>query len=187
MFKSTLRRNYRHLRDSLPDDKRLRAENIIAERVISTPEFTNCDTLFTFISTKSEVSTAPIVSKALELNKKLAVPLVTGKHDMCFIYIDSPEELKEGKFGIPEPEYREDRIAFPDDKSLMLVPGLAFDADMNRLGYGGGFYDKYLSNYEDTFTIGICFHIQYTQVHLPHDPTDIPVKMFITENMIKRS
>lgn len=186
VYKSTLRRKYRHLRDNLASDKRHQAETIIADRVISSDEFSKCDALFTFVSAGSEVSTEVIIQKALETEKKLAVPLVTGKHDMCFIYINSPEELKEGKFGILEPAYDERNVAEPDENSLLLIPGLAFDATMNRLGYGGGYYDKYLSSHPEPFKLGICFHIQYTQVHLPHDPTDIPVDMFITENLVKR-
>ena len=100
MFKATLRRKYKHMRDNMSEEARLRAENIVYQKVIESEEFISCDTLFAFASRGSEISTINIIQKAFEMGKNVAVPLVTGKHDMCFIYISSLEELKEGKFGI---------------------------------------------------------------------------------------
>jgi 5-formyltetrahydrofolate cyclo-ligase len=122
----------------------------------------------------------------LELGKQLAAPVVTGKHNMSFIYISSMDELKEGFCGILEPEYDEKKIALPTSDSLILVPGFAFDATLNRLGYGGGYYDKYMSENPEAYRIGIGFHSQYTQSPLPRESYDIPLDMLITDKMIKK-
>lgn len=186
MYKSTLRRKYKHLRDNIDPVQRQNAEAIITDKVTSMAEFTACDILFTFISSGSEISTAAIMDKARQLDKKLAAPVVTGKHDMCFIYISSVDGLKPGAYGILEPEFDKNKIALPTAKSFMLVPGFAFDASLNRLGYGGGYYDKYMAENPIVYKAGIGFYSQYTQSLLPHDDYDVPLDILITEKMIKK-
>ncbi len=186
MYKSTLRKHYKHLRNNLDTKTRQTAEDIILSRIIQSDEFKRAESLFAFASHGSEVSTEGIINKAFELNKRVAFPRVINKEEMCFIYVSSLEELRAGSYGIWEPEYSEDKIALPDETTLMLVPALAYDAYLNRLGYGGGYYDRYLEKHTKPCKVGIGFHIQYTQSHLPHNPRDIPVDILITEKIIKK-
>lgn len=184
MYKSTLRTKYRHIRSSIPAEERELARAAVTERVLALDEFINCDKLFTFISSNSEISTTGIILRALSLGKTVAAPLVTGKHDMCFIQISSLDELKNGSYNIPEPEYNEEKILTPSDKTLLLVPGFAFDGTLNRLGYGGGYYDKYMAENPSPFRVGIGFSVQYTKSLLPHDDYDVPLDILITEKEI---
>ncbi len=184
MYKSTLRRKYKLLRDSIDQSARELAEAVIAKRVIDTEQFQSSDTLFTFVPFGSEVGVAAIVDKALELKKSLAVPYVINKQEMCFIYINSFKELKKGSYGIMEPVFDLSNVAIPTENTLMLVPGLAFDAFLNRLGYGGGYYDRYLAQYPQPYKVGIGFFEQYTQSHLPHTEKDITLDIIITQSKI---
>lgn len=184
MCKNSLRRKYRQLRNEIPLHLRQSAESVVTQRVTALKAFGECDTLFAFISTKSEVSTDGIISAAFELNKQVAVPLVLNIEKMCFIYISSLSDLKEGNFGIREPKYNIEKLAVPTEHSLMLVPGLAFDKSLNRLGYGGGFYDRYMSENSAPLKVGIGFSVQYSEEALPRDEYDLPLDILITEKLM---
>jgi 5-formyltetrahydrofolate cyclo-ligase len=181
MDKKELRKKYKKIRADIAQIDRQNAESVISDSVTSLEKFKEADTIFAFVSSGTEVSTKEIINRALATSKKVAVPLVIGKHEMCFIYISSLEELVEGAYGISEPVYNEAKLAVPSDKSVMLVPGLAYDLNMYRLGYGGGFYDCYLTKHPQTYTIGIGFSVQYTTEPLPIEPNDIKLNLFISE------
>lgn len=186
MYKSTLRQKYRHLRNGIAAEERIAAQTLVTEKLISLDEFFNCDMLFSFISVGSEISTKAIIDKALKLGKTIAAPVVTGAHDMQFICFSSLDELKTGAYGIPEPVFEQSKIVTPTDKTLMLVPGFAFDPTLNRLGYGGGYYDKYMAENPAPIRAGLGFHVQYTTSHLPHDEYDVPLDILITDKLIKK-
>lgn len=181
MCKKELRKKYKQLRGGLTTAERLAAEKNITKKLTELKQFKECDTIFAFISAKGEVSTEGMILKAFELGKKVAVPLVLSSEEMCFIYINSLSDLKAGSFGIQEPEYNAEKIALPTDKSVMLVPGLAYDNDLYRLGYGGGYYDRYMAKHPSPFKVGIGFQVQYSEEPLPRDKYDLPLDLFITE------
>jgi 5-formyltetrahydrofolate cyclo-ligase len=179
--KKALRKQYKKIREEISQTDRIKAESVITDSVISLSQFKDSDILFTFISSGTEVNTSTIIGTAYESGIKVAAPLVTGKAEMCFILIDSLNDLKEGYYGIYEPVYNPKRLVTPTDRSLILVPGLAYDSELYRLGYGGGFYDKYLSEHKKGFTLGIGYNVQFTVQQLPREKTDVPLNGLITD------
>ena len=132
-------------------------------------------TIYFYLPYNQEVRTVPMILKALEDGKKVAVPKVYGD-EMKFIEIENMDGIEEGYMGIPEP--KADGPVAEDRTALILMPGLAFDREGHRIGYGGGFYDKFLSREPDHPTVALCYEFQM----LPHVDTeafDIPVDLVL--------
>ena len=185
MDKITLRKLKMKERDSLSQKEVQALSDIILSRILSLNEYKVADTLLTYVSCKSEVITDNLILSALKDGKKVSVPKVEG-NIMNFYYINGLDELESGYFGIREPRPR-----FPvSDPSgcLMIVPGLAFDLDLNRIGYGKGFYDRYFLTHKDTtYTkCGIAFELQMSK-KIEADRFDQPLDMLITDKRIIRS
>ncbi len=152
----------------------------IIENILSTKEYIDAKSIFVYISMGSEVSTIKLIQKAWQVNKKVAVPKVLSKAKMEFMYIDSFENLEKSKFGVLEPV--ENNRALPDEATLIIVPGLVYDREKFRIGYGGGFYDRYLENAEAR-TFGVCFDFQLVD-KLERERYDLPVeRLFCGKNV----
>ena len=149
----------------------------IVDKVIATDMYKKCDTIYTYVAYKREVETKGLIEQAWKDGKKVAVPRVEGKV-MNFYYITSFEELEKSDMGIPEPA-----PVNPADVeyALMVMPGVAFDRTMNRIGYGGGYYDKYLEEHTHLGRLAVAFEFQFVDGPLPTEPTDICPEMIITE------
>ena len=115
--------------------------------------------------------TAAILRRCLADGKRLAVPKVYGE-EMKFLWLEDLEAVAPGAYGIPEPIA--DGPVADDPAALVLMPGLAFDRQGGRMGYGGGFYDKYLSQHPGHPTIALCYGFQLLD-HVEMEPHDIPV------------
>lgn len=176
--KKALRKEYAELRKNIRD-KEL-CDKKAFERLVSLDEYKRAEKVFCFVSYGSEIDTHRLIRKALEDNKRVAVPKIRQKHIMDFIYISSLSELEKNKYGILEPI--SDEAASSDDGTIIIVPGLVFDFNKNRLGYGGGFYDKYLSENKYSKSIGLCYDIQLlTEGELCSDKWDKALDMIVTE------
>ena len=116
-----------------------------------------------------------MLAQALRDGKKVAVPKVYGD-TMRFVYLEDLSCVAEGYAGIPEP-IADEPVAF-DTKALVLMPGLAFDRAGHRIGYGGGFYDKFLAAEPDHPTLALCYAFQMLD-HLDTEEFDIPVDTVI--------
>lgn len=174
--KGEIRKKYKEIRKHLKGN--------ICDKFYENEMYLNSEQIFTFVNYGSEIGTKELIKRALKDNKRVAVPYMTGKeHEMIFIEINSLEELKENKIGIPEPDYNESKISKSNCNTLVIVPGLAFDREFYRVGYGGGFYDKYLSENEYGCAVGVCFNEQITD-SLPREKTDKCVDAVVTENKI---
>ena len=178
--KKALRKKFKEIRNSVSDVRELSRQ--ICSFVIESDFYKNADAVFTYYSDGSEVDTLTIIEKALRDNKKVALPKCSDRNgNMRFYYISSPEDLSEGMYGIMEPS-----ADFPADdfssKSLCVVPGLSFDKDGYRLGYGKGYYDRFLSQFKGV-SIGMCFDECLTS-YLPRDEFDIKVDYIITNTKI---
>ena len=182
MNKEEIRKEYRKKRKSIPnkEEKAL----LIAKNVLSLASFLHAEKIGIYCSTEEEVSTYPIMEKAWHLGKKIYVPKVLGDGRMEFVLLKSFEDLEEkGAFGIYEPKDNE----FIDGKELdvLIVPGVVFDEKGYRIGYGGGYYDRYLERYPELDTIGLAFQAQMYPSDLPHGGKDLPVGEVITEKCYK--
>lgn len=179
MDKSEIRKRFKEIRKNLKGN--------ISRNFFKTELYKNAEGVFTFVSFGSEIGTYELINKALEEDKCVAVPYMTGEpHEMVFIKINSIDELMPNKIGILEPVYNEENIVKSDKKTLIIVPGLAFDKEFYRIGYGGGYYDKYLSENEYMSAVGVCFEEQLTDV-VPREDTDRTVNIIVTDKAVRRN
>ena len=128
-------------------------------------------TIYGYLPYNQEVRTVPMLQKALEDGKRVAVPKVYGD-EMRFIYLTDLTAVETGYAGIPEP-IADDPVA-DDPTALVLMPGLAFDPAGHRIGYGGGFYDKFLQQEPEHPTLALCYDFQML-TSLETEEHDIPV------------
>lgn len=152
MKKTTLRKEILQKRNLLKPEERQEKSKKIVTYIIDSEEFRTADKILLFASYKSEVDTTDILRHALATSKQVYLPKVQ-KDRMEFYQVFTEDELQIGYHGIREPEERA-KYKFPPlqqlqkGRILMLIPGAVFDTDGNRIGYGGGFYDKYLAKLE---------------------------------------
>jgi 5-formyltetrahydrofolate cyclo-ligase len=159
--KGELRKLMMEKRKALSKEEKKELDGIIFSKVIESEYYTKAKIIFVFVSHEDEVDTIKIIKHALKNNKIICVPKVISKlQGMEVIEIKSLEDLEPGKFGILEPKPGNNIIS-AETIDLVLLPGLAFDIDGGRLGYGGGFYDRYLTNITiNTPKIGIGYDFQ---------------------------
>ena len=159
-LKKSLRQNMKAKRNALTEDEKYRAAAKCLSKLKALPDFMKADWVYAYIACRNELETKDIISWCIRNGKHVAVPKVHGEY-MHFYEITSLEDCKPGAFGILEPIGEEkDRITKP---GFMLVPGLAFDREKNRLGYGGGFYDKYLASHEKIITAALGYDFQIVE------------------------
>ncbi len=175
--KSRIRKEVLALRDGMSDAERKRADLLMTERILGHQWFYGAETLLAFASYGSEISTDEILAEALRTGKKVYLPRVEGE-EMHFYRVHSPEELVEGYRGIREPAGDTERFVYRAqdcDRVMMLMPGAVFDRYRNRIGYGKGFYDRYLSDKPQLQirTIAIGYACQLAEGELPTEVTDI--------------
>lgn len=184
--KTELRKKYKLLRDSVPNDKRHKLSQKIAENLFKTDFWKNIDCLTCFVSFGSEVETHSIISAALKQEKKIFVPKINLSTDEIefFQITDFDKDLKMGSYGILEPSTTNISSVDSNIPNLHIIPGLVFDKNGFRIGYGKGYYDKFLKNVSPyAVKIALAFEFQIVE-YLPHTTNDIPVDVLITENDI---
>ncbi len=152
------------------EDIALRSD-ALCRRVLETQAYRNARTLYGYLPFNQEVRTLPLLQQALADGKQVALPKCYGK-EMRFILTDDLGRIQFSRFGVPEPAA--DVPLADDPQALVLVPGLAFDTAGHRMGYGGGFYDRFLSREPHHPTIALCFDFQVL-LHLETEPHDISV------------
>ncbi len=151
----------------------------IFKKVVAHPFFLNADTIFCYVDYRREVGTRNIIETAWKLGKKVAVPKVEGS-EMEFYYIQSFDDLSFGYKGILEPDTKEPAN---EERGLVIFPGAAFDSHCNRIGYGGGFYDKYMDLHKELHSLAIAFECQVVD-WIPTEEHDICPDILITEEHI---
>ncbi len=129
----------------------------LSNLILDMDEFKDSETVFLYASVKGEVDTYYIMKEILKLGKKLALPVTVNK-EMTFYLVESLEELKPGYMSIPEPKTLQ--AVLPDEKTLMIMPGVAFDKKCHRAGYGAGCYDRYLRDKGHFTKIAPAFDFQ---------------------------
>lgn len=181
--KSELRKYMKLMRASLSYEDRLYYSRCISETLFNTDGYKNSSTILAYISYGTEVNTAFIIDRALQDNKKVAVPKVIDNQTMLFYYISSRNELTEGAYCILEPADNNPVCTVMSENTLMIMPGLAFDINKYRLGYGKGYYDRYLKN-KNIKKYMFAFEIQKLDKRLEINQYDIPADKIITESFI---
>lgn len=187
MNKKEYRKNAIAKRNSLSHIEIITKSKAIAEKLFSMESYRKASNILVYCSYKTEVETYGIIDKALQDGKEVYCPKITDPKNgkMEFAKIDSIDDLEENAMSIPEPIDDNFISASNTDKStLMLMPGTAFDKKLNRIGYGGGFYDRYLQNRPQIQTIALSYDCQMFDEVLPTEDSDIKPKMIITESKI---
>lgn len=178
-IKQTIRKKILSERNSLSEAEQRRGAVLLTERILGHQWFYRAEYFLCFVSYGSEISTWEILQEALKAKKKVYVPKVTADREaeMAFFRIASLDELTDGYRGIPEPPGNTEQYRYdPEEvqRTLMLMPGVAFDPFRNRLGYGKGFYDRYLCDKPQLQlrTIAVGHRCQMVE-ELPTFDTDI--------------
>lgn len=176
--KKLIRKTVFERRAMWSDEQVVKASEIIAQKVIETEMFQQARQIYAYVDYNREVSTRPIIEAAWKAGKEIAVPKVDGKA-LIFYDLKSYDQLEKGYYGILEPA-RGDIVEW--ENPLMIMPGVAFDCKRHRVGYGGGFYDRFLEKHKIP-TIAVAFDFQIMD-QVPVEPTDILPDMIITETTI---
>ncbi len=183
--KKNLRARYRKFREHMDPEQKLEMDSSIQSRLLALGEYSRADTIFTYVSKPIEVDTISLIKAAFANRKQVAVPrCVPETCDMEFYYIRSLDDLEKGLFGVLEPVSSKCRLVTDYSGGLCIVPGLCFDAQGYRLGYGKGYYDRFLADFKGD-TVGICY-AGCVQWNLPHGYYDKPVDLLITEKYNRR-
>lgn len=182
--KKFLRQNLRTLRDGFGEEFIKIASAKVCENIVSCREFVEADLILLYFPVKNELSVLPLFDEAKKTNKKVAFPVCekTTK-TLIFKEIDSLDELKSADFGLLEP-CDTCKEAHLTQSSLCIVPALAFSLDGYRIGYGGGYYDRFLEDF-----IGVSMGVSYNSLTLesiPHEPHDKKVDILVNEGGVLR-
>lgn len=185
-LKTGLRAKYRSIRESLDPAVKAEMDGAVLEKLLSLREYKVNPTIFTYVSKSIEVDTFGLIEASLQAGKKVAAPrCVPGTYDMEFFYISSVDDLEKGMFGVLEPNPERCKKVEDFSRGFCVVPGLCFDVQGFRLGYGKGYYDRFLSRFGG-FTAGISY-ASCVQWNLPHGFYDRPVDVLVTEKYIRKT
>ncbi|MCR5669970.1 MAG: 5-formyltetrahydrofolate cyclo-ligase [Butyrivibrio sp.] len=187
MTKDEMRKTFMSKRDELSLEQIEEKSRSICGIVTEMADYREAKALLIYASMKSEVMTDDIILDALSLGKKVFCPKVTDKNMgiMEFIRIYGLEDLKAGFYGIREPFGDEDKEVYNDSmlsECLMIMPGVAFDKKGGRIGYKGGFYDRFLEKRTDMNRLAISFDCQISKETIPVTSQDINVPKVVTES-----
>jgi 5-formyltetrahydrofolate cyclo-ligase len=182
--KRAMRAAIRGRRDALSAEERERASRAIAEGVLGLAEVGSSATVMAFASFGGEVDTAPIVEGLLDRGIRVVLPRVDGGKLVPVAYVLG-DPLVEAALGMREPAGEQAVPAAEID--LAVTPGLAFDRAGYRVGYGGGFYDRFfVSTRPELVKVGVCFGVQLVE-EVPHGAFDVPVDVIVTEREVVRT
>ncbi len=183
--KVMLREQYRKMREKMTEQYKHSLDIEIASRFLCTREYMNAKTVLSYVSRQSEVDTIGIIRAAFANKKQVAVPKCEGKGIMRFYLINSMDDLCEGYGSILEPDTAKCRLLEDLSDSVCIVPGLSFDPEGYRLGFGGGYYDRFLSSYEG-ISAGLCYG-SFVKWELPRESFDVAVDLLITDRYARHT
>lgn len=182
--KQRLREERLAAREALSEQERSVLDDRITQKLLATSEYAEATTVLTYVSVSSEVSTRMFIECALRDGKTVAVPRCLPGHCLEFVAIASLEQLVAAPFNLLEPA--KELPALTEDQknnSICIVPALLVDAKGYRLGYGAGFYDRFLSTYPGK-KICLAYQQNLSRTMLPHTAFDITVDLVITESEV---
>ena len=171
MDKKELRQKIRQQKREMTEEQIRTASEKLGELFAADPLYQQAKTIYGYLPYNQEVRTVPMLQRALDEGKRVAVPKCYGD-EMRFIYLDDLSQVAEGYCGIPEPIL--DEPVADDPAALVLMPGLAFTEQGQRIGYGGGFYDKFLAQEPTHPTLALCYSFQMVD-QIPVEEFDKPV------------
>ena len=180
MDKKALRAEIREKKRAMTEQQIAATSEALAQQLYAHPAYQNAKSIFGYLSYNQEVRTMPMLEQAQKDGKRVAVPKVIGD-TMIFIWMDDLSRVELGYCNIPEP--MDNGPEAIDETALVLMPGLAFDPEGHRCGYGGGFYDRYLEEHPHHPLLAMCYGFQMYD-HLETDPHDIPVNFVLSQEVV---
>jgi 5-formyltetrahydrofolate cyclo-ligase len=184
--KKELRKKVQELRDAIDPEQRKHLSARVADNLWSVPEFTTAESILFFISFRSEVDTIPMILRALGEDRTVCVPCTDAgsKAMVASRIMDLDEDLEIGNYDILEPRGKCLRPIPPEEIDVVLMPGVAFDLSGGRLGYGGGYYDRFLEKCDPRCAlIAVAFEIQIVD-HVPCADHDAHIHKVVTESRV---
>ena len=182
MDKKALRAEIRERKAAMTPAQIETCSRALTRQALACPMFQAAPSVYGYLSYNQEVRTLALLQAALDAGKRVAVPKVLGD-TMRFLWISDLSAVAPGYCGIPEP--LADGPEADDPHALVLMPGLAFDPSGRRLGYGGGFYDRFLEKHKGIKRVAAAFEFQMFE-EVPTEPTDISPEIVVTEKEILR-
>jgi 5-formyltetrahydrofolate cyclo-ligase len=184
--KSDIREEYRKKRRDPDPEVKQKLDEQLCEKIINSQTYKSAEVVLTYIPKTEEVNIIKVAETALKDGKKLACPKCdTKSRTMVFKYIDSFDQLEDSVFGLREPVsgcevFVQDNVI--DNKVICVVPAIVFDKKGFRIGYGGGYYDRYLSTFHG-IKVGVSYY-DFIVNEAPHGKFDFAVDVLITERGI---
>ena len=172
---------FREKRRSLDPKKKAFLDEALCQRLISCEAYASADVILAYYPIKNEPDVLPIVRDALSRGKRVAFPISdTEGFELDFRFVRSLDDMVCGSYAIPEPTTDAEGFSSGESsKALCIVPGLAFDRDGFRIGYGKGFYDRFLSGFGGV-SVGLLYE-EFLTERLPREKTDAAVDIIMTE------
>lgn len=181
MNKTEIRNNYKAIRKSIENESKILYDRDILKNFLSLDFIEKYDTFLCYASTEYEADTWELIDCLLKKGKRTALPRVIDRERMEFIFIKDTSCLEKSPMGISEPSHGE---KYRKGKAVCIVPGLCFDENGVRVGYGGGYYDRFLQR-EDILKVGFSYSCQLNNYLMPEN-NDISMDYIVTEKNIIR-
>ena len=182
-IKKQMRSSCKEARRSMDKVIKANYDKKIQNKLLNLFLIREADVVLTYVSTEIEVKTLDFIEMLLKQGKKVAVPkCLNDKGDMDFFLINALSDLESGFFGVQEPDPQKALVPLTTEKSVCIVPAFLFDKTGFRLGYGKGYYDRFLSKFSGK-TVGICYEENICD-SLMHGKYDRPVALIVTEKRI---
>lgn len=178
-MKKEIRRYFLNYKRRLPKKEKEEMDRKICDNILESDLYKKSKSIFVYLSMPDEIDTREFIKKALNDGKEIYVPKITGKRDMKPVLLESLDDLIVGEYDI-ETSKSDQTIESTD---LSLVPGLAFDQEKYRIGFGGGYYDKYMKDHNSTY-LGMFYEDSYMD-KIPRDSHDMPLDFIVTEKEIR--
>ena len=188
MDKKELRRLMLQKRSEITREELLKKSSAIVRLLLDSSEYQQAEQVLLYADYNNEVRTYEIYKDARQKGKKVAYPVssvINGIPTMEYYYISAIDELKAGYKGIMEPDTGLLPEKVENFEGICIIPGVAFDKDRNRMGYGKGFYDRFLREHDKLVKVALCMEVQLLE-KIEADEYDVPMDIIITENGLKR-
>ncbi|MGN1481613.1 5-formyltetrahydrofolate cyclo-ligase [Porcipelethomonas sp.] len=183
-IKAQLRQDIKYMRKHMNPDIKKNSDEEIYNNLLTLDVFKKAELILAYMSTNIEINTDKIIEYCLNSSKTVALPRCIENNRMDFYYYNKKADLEKSAYGIYEPYPDKNNLLYSYENALCIVPGLAFDKKGYRLGYGGGYYDRFLSEHKNIITVGLCYQ-ENIKDKLIRNEYDIHVNYIVTEKSME--
>lgn len=182
--KASLRASYLSKRRNMDKDRKKELDDSVCQKILESNTFKNGEIVLSYMPKTEEIDIRPVLEEALRQGKRVAFPLCDPtRREMSFHFVDSLDMLKPGHFGLLEPDENYEKYdCSSKQNAICIIPGIVFDKKGYRIGYGGGYYDRYLSKFKG-MKLGIVYYDSIINM-VPRSKFDFSVDVLISERGI---